>query len=370
MYTALPKSPAATLPGLHIWRVEKLKPVEVPKSMWGVFFSAYLVLHNGPEEQAHLHLWIGRDSSRDEQGACALLSTQLNALLGDHPVTHREVQGNESDIFMEYFPHGVTYQEGGVDSAFKSTNTGASPTYKLYQVKGKKNIRASERDLSWASFNTGDCFILDLGKTLFVWCGAKCNMLERSRAQELAAAIRDGERGGKARLEIVVDSEEPPEMLKVLGPKPTLQEGSPEEDVVADQRNARAAILYKVSDATGHMDLSQVATSSPFSQSLLCPDDCFVLDNGAGGKVYVWKGRKANEQERQAALKVAEEVITRMGHSPQTQVGAGGRGAQGLAQAMSPILVPIPFLCLSWQVEILPQGRETTLFKQFFTSWK
>ncbi|CAM9757635.1 unnamed protein product [Bubo scandiacus] len=349
MYTALPKSgspfgPTVALPGLHIWRVEKLRPVEVPKATWGVFFSgdAYLVLHNGPEERAHLHLWMGRDSSRDEQGACALLATQLNALLGERPVTHREVQGNESDVFMEYFPRGVTYQEGGVDSAFKSTRPGAGtgPVSKLYQVKGKKNIRASEREPSWASFNTGDCFILDLGQTLFVWCGARCNVLERNRAQELAAAIRDGERGGKAGLEIVVDGEEPPEMLQVLGPKPPLQEGSPEEDVVADQRNAGAAVLYKVSDATGRMDLSQVATSSPFSQSLLCPDDCFVLDNGAGGKVYVWKGRKANEQERQAALKVAEEVITRMGHSPRTQV------------------------------EILPQGRETPLFKQFFTSWK
>ncbi|KAM7080883.1 macrophage-capping protein isoform 2-T2 [Ciconia maguari] len=265
----------------------------------------------------------GRDSSRDEQGACALLSTQLNVLLGERPVTHREVQGNESDVFMEYFPRGVTYQEGGVDSAFKPTRpgTGAGPVRKLYQVKGRKNIRASERGLSWASFNTGDCFILDLGETLFVWCGARCNVLERSRAQELATAIRDGERGGKARLEIVADGEEPPEMLQVLGPKPTLQEGSPEEDVVADQKNAGAAILYKVSDATGRMDLSQVAASSPFSQSLLCSDDCFVLDNGAGGKVYVWKGRKANEQERQAALKVAEEVIARMGYSPQTQEG-------------------------------------------------
>jgi len=104
------------------------------------------------------------------------------------------------------------------------------------------------------------------------------------------------------------------------------------------------------------MDLTQVAASSPFSQSLLCSDDCFVLDNGAGGKVYVWKGargrgrgvghagtgatggvaltspsagRKANEQERQAALKVAEEVIARLGHSPRTQVGAGGEGFPG-----------------------------------------
>lgn len=111
-------------------------------------------------------------------------------------------------------------------------------------------------------------------QTLFVWCGARSNMLERGRAQELAAAIRDGERGGKAGLEIVVDGEEPPEMLQVswtppweekgtpvspgggsvtllarqvLGPKPTLQEGSPEEDAVADQKNTGAAVLYKAS---------------------------------------------------------------------------------------------------------------------------
>ncbi|KAM4756382.1 macrophage-capping protein isoform 1-T3 [Cyanocitta cristata] len=349
MYSALPKSgspfgPGATRPGLHVWRVEQLRPVEVPEATLGVFFSgdAYLVLHNGPEEQSHLHLWMGRDSSQDERGACALLSTQLSSLLGERPVTHREVQGNESDLFMDYFPRGLTYQEGGVASAFNRAcpSPGPSPEPKLYQVKGKRKIRASQRDPSWASFNTGDCFLLDLGQTLFIWYGARSNVLERSRAQELAAAIRDSERGGKARLEIVADGEEPPEMVQVLGPKPPLQEGSPEEDVVADQRNTEAAVLYKVSDATGRMDLTQVATSSPFSQSLLCPDDCFVLDNGAGGMVFVWKGRKANEQERQAALRVAEEVIARMGHPPQTQV------------------------------EILPQGRETPFFKQFFTSWK
>ncbi|OXB53704.1 hypothetical protein ASZ78_003277 [Callipepla squamata] len=316
MYTALPKSgspfgPTPTRPGLHIWRVEKLCPVPVPESSWGIFFSgdAYLVLHLGPEERAHLHLWIGRDASRDERGACALLSTQLNALLGERPVTHREAQGHESDEFMGYFPCGITYQDGGVDSAFKSVQHSPGPVQRLYQVKGRRNIRATERDLSWASFNTGDCFILDLGETIFMWCGARCNVLERSRAQELAAAIRDGKRGGKARLETVVDGEEPPEMLQV-------------------------------SDAMGRMDLSKVAQGCPFNQSLLCSDDCFVLDTGTGGKIYVWKGCKANEQERQAALSMAEQTITRMGYSPHTQV------------------------------EILPQGNETPLFKQFFSVWK
>lgn len=49
-------------------------------------------------------------------------------------------------------------------------------------------------------------------------------------------------------------------------------------------------ILPKVSDATGQMHLTKVANSSPFAVELLIPDDCFVLDNGLCGKIYIWKG--------------------------------------------------------------------------------
>ncbi|XP_036189857.1 macrophage-capping protein isoform X1 [Myotis myotis] len=349
MYTPIPQSssPFSTSvqePGLYVWRVEKMKPVPVAPENQGVFFSgdSYLVLYNGTEEFSHLHLWIGQQSSRDEQGACAVLAVHLNTLLGERPVQHREVQGNESDLFMSYFPRGLKYQEGGVESAFHKISAEAAPEAirKLYQVKGKKNIRATERALSWDSFNTGDCFILDLGQNIFTWCGAKSNILERNKARDLALAIRDSERQGKAQVEIVSDGEEPAEMIQVLGPKPALKEGNPEEDLTADQTNAHTAALYKVSDATGQMNLTKVADASPFAMELLIPDDCFVLDNGLCGKIYIWKGRKANEKERQAALQVAEGFISRMRYAPNTQV------------------------------EILPQGRESLIFKQFFKNWK
>lgn len=133
----------------------------------------------------------GRDSSQDERGACALLSTQMSSLLGKHTVTHHEVQGNESNLFMEYFPCGLTYE------------------------------------------------------TLFIWCGAWTNVLEHSRAQELTIAIWDGQQGGKTHLETVADSKEPPEMVQVLSPKSPLQGGSPKEDMVADQSKMGEVILYK-----------------------------------------------------------------------------------------------------------------------------
>lgn len=51
-------------------------------------------------------------------------------------------------------------------------------------------------------------------------------------------------------------------------------------------------ILPQVSDATGQMNLTKVADSSPFALELLLSDDCFVLDNGLCGKIYIWKGTR------------------------------------------------------------------------------
>lgn len=54
-------------------------------------------------------------------------------------------------------------------------------------------------------------------QNIFVWCGGKSNILERNKARDLALAIRDSERQGKAQVEIVTDGEEPAEMIQVRG---------------------------------------------------------------------------------------------------------------------------------------------------------
>jgi len=38
------------------------------------------------------------------------------------------------------------------------------------------------------------------------------------------------------------------------------------------------------------MKLTKVSEKSPFAKDLLARDDCFILDNGANGKIFVWKG--------------------------------------------------------------------------------
>uniref|UniRef100_A0A4W5JPU9 Macrophage-capping protein n=1 Tax=Hucho hucho TaxID=62062 RepID=A0A4W5JPU9_9TELE len=332
--------PETRQPGLKVWRVEKMKAVLLEPAEVGAFFNgdSYLVLEHRGDQGADLHMWIGEKSSRDEQVACAMLATQLDNFLGGDPIQHRQVQGYEAPEFMNLFPRGVSYKDGGVESGFRRPQGGSGPVHRLYQIKGKRNIRAKEVELSWKSFNKGDCFILDLGETIFSWIGSQANMFEKQKSREIASLIRDTERHGKARITDISEGEETPEMLKVLGPMLELAESTPEEDSQADISNS--ASLYKVSDATGKMKLTNVSEKSPFAKDLLVRDDCFILDNGANGKIFIWKGMGANAEEKREALKMADDFIQQMNYPR-----------------------------MKTQVEILPQGRETIIFKQFFKNW-
>ncbi|CAB1415318.1 unnamed protein product [Pleuronectes platessa] len=134
------------------------------------------------------------------------------------------------------------------------------------------------------------------------------------------------------------EGEEPEEMLKVLGQMPALAESTSEEDSQADASNS--ASLYKVSDATGSLTKTKVSEKCPFAKELLVRDDCFILDNGANGKVFVWKGKGANAAVKTEALQMADNFIEEMKYPR-----------------------------MKTQVEILPQGKETIIFKQFFKNW-
>lgn len=82
------------------------------------------------------------------------------------PISQWDGEGKARGLPLAHSGWLAGLQEGGVESAFHKTSPGTTPApiKKLYQVKGKKNIRATEQALSWDSFNTGDCFILDLGQ--------------------------------------------------------------------------------------------------------------------------------------------------------------------------------------------------------------
>ena len=74
---------------------------------------------------------------------------------------------------------------------------------RLLHVKGRRNIRVQQTKLAWNSMNSGDVFILDLGLTIYIWNGKEAGRLEKIKGLEVANRIRDEERGGRAKLEIM-----------------------------------------------------------------------------------------------------------------------------------------------------------------------
>lgn len=46
----------------------------------------------------------------------------------------------------------------------------------------------------------------------------------------------------------------------------------------------------QVSNSAGSMAVSLVADENPFAQGALASEDCFILDHGRDGKIFVWKG--------------------------------------------------------------------------------
>ncbi|KAI9548754.1 hypothetical protein NQZ68_003288 [Dissostichus eleginoides] len=333
--------------GIIIWRIENMELVQIPEKSYGNFYEGdcYILLSTqkvGSSLAYDVHYWIGSQSSQDEQGAAAIYTVQLDEFLGSTPVQHREVQSHESDAFKGYFKQGVIYKKGGVASGMRHTETNSYDVKRLLHVKGRKRVIAREVEMSWTSFNLGDVFLLDIGKTIVQWNGPKCNKQEKLKGMLLAKDIRDRERGGRAEIRVIEGDAESnsPQNMEVLesvlgkrSSKPT--DGPPDE--TADQEQKAKLTLYQVSDDDGKMKVTEVACR-PLVQDLLSHDDCFILDQG-GTKIFVWKGKKANKAERQVAMSRALEFIKAKNY---------------------PVTI---------NVETVNDGAESALFKQLFQRW-
>uniref|UniRef100_A0A8C7F3G1 Villin-like n=1 Tax=Oncorhynchus kisutch TaxID=8019 RepID=A0A8C7F3G1_ONCKI len=332
--------------GLYNSLYWNMKMVPVPDQAFGNFFEGdcYVVLYRsqGSSNSMDVHYWIGNSSSQDEQGAAAILVTQLDEFLGGSPVQHREVQAAESSKFRSYFRNGLIYKKGGVDSGFRHVESNVYKILRLLHIKGRKHVTATEVEVSWSSFNSGDVFLLDMGKVIVQWNGPQSNRSEKLKAMLLAQDVRDRERGGRAQIGVVEggDEEDSPELMKimraVLGQRSgKLKEAEPDDTPDRHQQTANIR-LYNVSDESGKLVVQEVAMQ-PLTQDLLHSTDCYIVDQG-GSSVLVWKGKEASIEERRSAL-----------------------GRAGFIKAKN--------YSSSTNVEVMAEGGESAMFKHLFISW-
>ncbi|NXD78699.1 VILI protein, partial [Halcyon senegalensis] len=324
-----------TTPGIQIWRIEKMEMVPVPTKSYGNFYEGdcYILLStrkSGSSFSYDIHYWLGQESSQDEQGAAAIYTTQMDDYLGTVAVQHREFQGHESNTFRSYFKQGLIYKKGGVASGMKHVETNTYKVQRLLHVKGKKNVIATEVEMSWKSFNQGDVFLLDLGQLIIQWNGPESNRNERLKAMTLAKDIRDRERGGRAKVGVVDGEDEGASpglmqvLTRVLGEKTDIKAATPDDKV--DQKLNSALKLYHISDASGNLIIQEVAIH-PLTQDLLLHEDCYILDQG-GQKIFVWKGKNASKEEKQQAMSRALGFIKAKNYPASTSVETENDGSE------------------------------------------
>jgi len=309
--------------GLEIWRIEKFKVVKVPKSSYGAFFSgdSYIVLNTYTRPgrknlEWDIHFWLGSETSQDEMGVAAYKTVELDDYLGGGPIQHREVQGFESDLFQSYFPHGIRVMKGGIDTGFNKIKP---KDYKprLLQVKGRKRVRLVEVPLETKSVNSGDVFILDLGLLILQFNGKESRIFERSKATEICRSL-DDERGSVPEVVVIDEFSNPEEWPKEWterlgkGPYATAAEGG---DDLAFERQATGRVMFRLSNASGSLEMTKIAEGPTATRDKLDAADAFIID--FGNEIFAWVGKGASREERRHGIQYAIEYLKKNGR-PQT----------------------------------------------------
>jgi len=317
--------------GLEIWRIENFKVVPVPREDYGKFYcgDSYIVLHTKQRPGSSslewdIHFWLGKSSSQDEMGVAAYKTVELDESLGGGPVQYREVEGHESKQFLSLFKGGVQYLEGGVASGFKKVEKDKYEP-RLLHLKGHRNVRVTVVPVSRDSLNDGDVFILDLGLTIYQWNGSKASRQEKSKGVDVAIKIKDDERKGRAKYISLdgTDKAAEEDFWKHLGGKGKIKSAEEGGDDAGHEKSA-AFVLYRVSDASGKLQVAEVGRS-PLSKDLLDSNDCFILD--ADSEIFVWVGKGATKEERKESMIHAQNYLTennKPSWTPITRVPEGG----------------------------------------------
>lgn len=318
---------AGEKPGLKVWRVENKRTESDtpdfgvnhwPKEEYGKFYSgdSYLVLNTyqiiDPETKKKtdklgfdVHFWLGNESSQDEIGVAAYKAVELDDLLDDAPVQHREVQGHESRLFQTYFKE-IMYMEGGIESGFRKVKP-EEYVPQLHQVRRTgRSVRAYPVPCKSSSMNHGDVFVLDAGLSVYVWIGETANAFEKSKGAALAHNIVNS-RLGKAK-NVTIDDK----FWEILGSEDDIRSEDdpflpPENDVKMDPKNLK---LFRVSDASGSLEFTKEAEGE-LNTDMLDSDDVFIID--AKAEIFIWVGNGATKQEKKQAMPLALKYIENEG---------------------------------------------------------
>ncbi|XP_023761140.1 villin-4 [Lactuca sativa] len=296
--------------GIEVWRIENFKPVAIPQSSYGKFFTgdSYVILKTIALKSGALrhdiHYWLGKDTSQDEAGTAALKTVELDAALGGRAVQYREVQGHETERFLSYFKPCIIPQEGGIASGFKHAEL-EEHKIRMFTCQGKHVVHVKEVPFARSSLNHDDIFILDTANKIFQFNGSNSCIQERAKALEVVQHIKDTYHDGKCDIATVEDGKlmsdaETGEFWGFFGgfaplPRKTATDDTKSVDALPTQ-------LFCVEKGE-----AEPVVADSLTKELLDTNKCYLLDSGA--EIYVWMGRNTSLDDRKSASGAAEKYL-------------------------------------------------------------
>ncbi|MHA2181157.1 MAG: hypothetical protein ACXAAH_07020 [Promethearchaeota archaeon] len=163
-------------------------------------------------------------------------------------------------------------------------------------------------------FSSGDVYLVDDERTIYVWIGNKCSVDEKTAGAAQARTL-DQQRGGAAKIITVDQGFETKEFLKLVAPMGAMKivEKNYAKTLLKDVTTGDWAgftewrnVLYRVSSEEFEDINAMKMIQVPYSKSSLESEDCFVAD--LGNKVYIWQGNACTTKEKVKAGQWARSI--------------------------------------------------------------
>jgi len=283
--------------GVQIWRIVKFKVTHWDKEEYGKFFNgdSYIILNTykepeGDELKYDVHFWIGKYSTQDEYATAAYKTVELDTLLDDKPVQHREVQGHESGLFKTYF-ESITLLKGGAETGFRHVLPEAY-TPRLFHIEKQDNkkITCVQKAMKVGNLESDDVFIIDNGLTIYQFNGKDASADEKFKGAAMINNMKEGRKGVKVEVIEERSTSKNHPGLKLL------KDGKSEKK----EKPAGTQEMFAVSDADGSLDLDPV---DGYGRDKLTSGEVYIINTG--NHVFCWIGKEASIDERTNALAYA-----------------------------------------------------------------
>ena len=288
--------------GVDVWRMERNNVVPVKEV--GVFYEgdAYIVLHTftypGSDTLHYsIHYWLGFQTSQEAWTSVAAKTVELDDFLGGKPVQHREMQGYETESFLELFPT-FTLRKGAIDES----RPARAEKVRLLRVAGKFNrTQLHEFPVDLKHLNSHDVFILDAGKQIFQYNGRNTNAWVKRKGCEVLENMQDARKLPHSAVHTVAGTEdECPQFWMFFGGIKDVTD-SPRDNVVVSKDGE--AKVFGISKDMQRLTEPRLATFEA-----LHPSTALLVDTTYS--LFIWGGFDVDAAAlKRSYLKICETYL-------------------------------------------------------------